>query len=134
MFSTLLAGLPAFFAYLVSGGALLAVFAAIYLRVTPHPELALIRQGNTAAATGFVGALIGYTLPLASAISHSINFFDMLLWAGVGLVVQLLVVAMARKALPTLFSEIERNNLAPALLLAGVSVTAGLVNAASMTY
>ena len=49
--------------------ALLAIFAAIYVRVTPYNEIALIREGNMAASISLSGALIGFVLPLASAIS-----------------------------------------------------------------
>ena len=36
--------------HLLSGVMLLAVFFAIYTKVTPFDEVALIRQGNAAAA------------------------------------------------------------------------------------
>ena len=47
-----LAGLPAFLTYFFLSLALLVVFLAIYLAVTPYSELQLIRQGNAAAAVG----------------------------------------------------------------------------------
>ena len=36
------------------------MFAAVYLKVTPFDELALIRDGNAAATLSFGGALIGF--------------------------------------------------------------------------
>ena len=43
-----------------------AVFIALYMAVTPHHEAALIKQGNAAAAISLGGAVLGFTLPLAS--------------------------------------------------------------------
>ena len=134
MIADLLSGLPLFLIYFLSGMLLLGLFAFLYIHVTPHQELALIRKGNVAAAAGFAGALIGYTLPLASAIAHSVNFADMLLWAGVGLLVQVAVLGTVRLLVPDLFRDMEKGKLAPAILLATLSLAAGLINAASMTY
>jgi putative membrane protein len=131
---TSLSSLPAFFAYFVAGVALLLLFSFVYTMITPHNELPLIRQGNVAAGIGFGGALLGYTLPLASAISHSIGFEDMLAWGAVGLVVQIAVLGIARLAIPGLFRDIEKGKTAPAVLLAVISLSAGMINAAAMTY
>ncbi len=134
MIAELLSGLPSFLTYFLSGVLLLGVFTFLYIHVTPHQELALIRKGNVAVATGFAGALLGYTLPLASAIAHSVSYSDMLLWGGVGLVVQVVVLGVARLMVPDLFRDMEKGKLAPAVLLATLSLAAGLLNAASMTY
>lgn len=134
MLSVSLAGLPNFLAYFASGSLLLIVFAFVYLMMTPHAEMTLIRQGNVAAAIGFLGALLGFTLVLSSAISHSIDIIDMLLWAGIGLLVQLFVLLIVRRVVPDLFHHLEAGNVAVALMLAGVSLAAGMINAASMSY
>jgi putative membrane protein len=134
MIAELLSGLPSFLTYFLSGVLLLGVFTFLYIHVTPHQELALIRKGNVAVAVGFAGALLGYTLPLASAIAHSVSYSDMLLWGGVGLVVQVVVLGVARLMVPDLFRDMEKGKLAPAVLLATLSLAAGLLNAASMTY
>lgn len=134
MIAELLSGLPSFLVYFVSGVLLLGIFTFLYIHVTPHQELALIRKGNVAVATGFAGALIGYSLPLASAIAHSVSFTDMLLWGGVGLLVQVVVLGIARLLVPDLFRAMEKGKLAPAVLLATLSLAAGLINAAAMSY
>ena len=134
MITELLSGLPAFLIYFVSGTLLLGVFTFLYIHVTPHQELKLIRKGNVAVATGFAGALLGYSLPLASAIAHSVSYKDMLLWGGVGLVVQVVVLGIVRLLVPDLFRDMEKGKLAPAMLLATLSLAAGLINAAAMSY
>ena len=53
---------------------------------TPHPEFTLIRQGNVAAAISLGGAIVGYTVPLAKAVSQSESISDLLVWGGVALV------------------------------------------------
>ena len=54
-----LSTLPNFLIYLVSALACLLLFVTVYIRLTPFPEIKLIREGNHAAATAFIGALIG---------------------------------------------------------------------------
>ena len=71
-----LAGLPAFLAYFGLALALLAAYCAIYVQLTPHPEFALIRQNNAAAALAFGGSLLGFCLPLHAAITHSVGLLD----------------------------------------------------------
>ncbi|MBX9593518.1 MAG: DUF350 domain-containing protein, partial [Roseomonas sp.] len=66
---TSLATLPGFLIYFIVGIALLSGAMAVYLRVTPHAELALIRAWNEGAAIGFAGAMIGFALPIASAFA-----------------------------------------------------------------
>ena len=82
------AGFDDFLAYLAVSLALLAAFLAVYVRVTPHREIALIRQGNLAAAFSLSGAVLGFIVPLASAVKHSVSLVDMALWGAVALVVQ----------------------------------------------
>ena len=63
MLPKMLAMLPAFLAYFAVAIALIAVFFLVYVNVTPYDEIALIRQGNTAAAVGLSGALFGFAIP-----------------------------------------------------------------------
>ena len=109
------------------------LFVAIYVTVTPHREFKLIREGNTAAAISLGGALIGYTIPLAKAVSQSQGIADMLLWSGVALVAQLVAYGASRMILPTLSSDVHGGRTASGIFLAVMSVSVGLLNAAAMT-
>ena len=129
-----IAGFPAFLLYFVLALILLALFVAIYTRVTPYREIALIREGNIAASISLSGALIGLVLPLASAIAHSVSPLDMVAWGVIALVVQLIVYAVTGALVPRFREAIEARRAAPATLLAALSVSAGILNAASMTY
>jgi putative membrane protein len=128
------AGFDDFLIYLGIAGALLAVFIAIYVRITPYREITLIREGNMAAAFSLSGTIIGMALPLASAVEFSVNIVDLALWCTIALVVQLLVFVVARIALPNIAQDIPAGKQASGIFLGAISVAAGLLNAAAMTY
>ena len=109
------------------------LFVAIYVTVTPHREFTLIRQGNTAAAISLGGAILGYTVPLAKAVSQSESMGDMLLWSGVALIAQLVAYGATRLILPTLSADVNDGKVASGIFLAAMSVSIGLLNAAAMT-
>jgi len=129
-----LATLPNFLAYLGAAIVLLVAFMAIYLRVTPYDEIALIRNNNVAAAISLSGALLGFAMPIANVIAHSDTLLDLAVWGVIAGVVQLLAWMVARVALPRLKEAIEAGLVAPAIFIAALSVTMGLINAACMTY
>ena len=110
-----------------------AVFLLLYMAVTKHHELTLIKQGNQAAAISLGGAMIGFTLPLASAISHSVDLVDMIIWSVVALIVQLLVLFVVELML-SVSNKIDKGDIAAGTTLASASLAIGLVNAACMTY
>jgi len=127
-----IAGLPVFLEFFFGAVALLLLFAFVYSRVTPYNEIPLIRKGNVAAAIGLGGALLGYCLPLAGAVARSASFEDLLAWGAIALIVQLGVLGVARLLIPGLFDDMNKGRVASAVLLAVISLSAGLLNAASM--
>ena len=129
-----LATLPAFLAYFGLAVAVTAVFVAVYLWVTPHDEMRLIRENKEAASISFVGALLGFIIPVATATAQSVSWLDCLVWSLVALVVQVLVFVAVRLFLPHISEEISNDERAPAIFLAGLSIGVGILNAASMTY
>jgi putative membrane protein len=129
-----LAGLDDFLVYFGLAIAYVALYLAIYLRVTPYREIALIRAGNTAAAASLSGSLIGFVLPLASAVVHSVNLWDMALWAAIALIVQLLVYVAVRALLPGIGRDIPEGKIASGVFLGAASIAAGVLNAASMSW
>jgi len=129
-----LATLPNFLAYLGAAIVLLVAFVAIYLYVTPYDEIALIRANNSAAAISLSGAVLGFALPIANVIAHSDTLIDLAVWGAIAGIVQLLAWGVARLALPQLQQDIAAGRTAPATLIAALSLTVGLLNAACMTY
>jgi putative membrane protein len=132
--SWLVAAFPNFVRYVVVGFALAGLFLWIYALITPWREFALIRVGNSAAAIALVGALLGFCLPLANTIAHSSSLTDVVLWALVALLVQVLVHITLRFTMPYLRQAIEANEMASGITAGGFSLSFGLINAACLTY
>jgi putative membrane protein len=126
--------LPNFALYFVVGLILVAVFLRVYTWVTPYREFDLICAGNTAAAISLGGATIGFILPLASAVAHSLGIVDVLIWGVIAMIVQLLIYVVARFAVPQLAADITAGKPAAAVSLAAASLGIGILNAACMTY
>ncbi len=129
-----LEGLTSFLIYFNTSLVFVFIFCLVYCWLTPYDEIKKIKEGNIAPAISFGGALIGFILPLASAISESEHFIDMLIWAGIAMVVQCTVFQLVRFFFKDLVREIEHNHIAAATLLGFLSIAIGILNAASMTY
>jgi putative membrane protein len=129
-----LGGFDDFLVYFATSLFLVALFLVIYLRVTPYREIALIREGNAAAAASLSGALLGFVLPLASAVAHSVNLLDMAIWGAIALVVQIAAYGVARLVIPGFARGIPAGNVAEGVFVGALSLGIGILNAASMTY
>jgi putative membrane protein len=123
---------PNFVVYFSLGGVLTAIFVVLYANLTPQRDIALIRGGNSAAALALVGALLGFEVPLASVIAHSVAIVDLVVWGIVALIVQLGGFVVTRLVLPHLPQAIEDGNIADAVFLAGISLSLGILTAACM--
>lgn len=129
MFDPVISGLPAFASFFATGIVLLGVFFALYVLITPYNELQLIRAGNEAAAVSLGGAVIGFALPLAVSVAVSHNLYAMIGWGVVAGIVQLLVFAVARIALPRINESIPQGRMASGIFLALLSIAVGVLNA-----
>ena len=129
-----LAGLPAFLVYFCTALVAVVAYLFVYTRVTPHDEFLLIRDNNPAAAIALGLSLVGFVLPLVSAIAHSSNVWDCLIWGVVALIVQVIVYYIVRIPVPNLSQRIAAGELAAAIWLGLASLAAGALNAASMIY
>jgi putative membrane protein len=129
-----LSGLFDFLGYFGASCALLALFCFVYLWATPYHEIRLVRKGKCAPAVSFGGAVFGFVIPMASAITHSISFADMLLWALVALLIQVLVFLALRLSLTGLVHDIADDRMGPAVIVAVFSVAAGILSAACMSW
>jgi putative membrane protein len=129
-----LSGFDDFLLYFGLSILFVALYLAIYVRITPYREIALIREGNAAAAASLSGSLLGFILPLASSVLNSVNPWDMALWAAIALAVQLIVYLVVRMLLPEVGRHIADGKVASGIFLGALSLAAGILNAASMTY
>lgn len=129
-----LTGLPDFLIYFAVATVLVALYLALYTLATMHNEFALIRQNVISAATALGFSLVGFALPLASAIVHANSIVDCLVWGLVALAVQILVYWLVRILMPDLSQRIAAGEMAAALFLGAASLSAGIINAAAMTF
>src|SRR5882724_4243631 len=101
--------------------------------VTAWREFKLIRAGNTSAAIALIGALLGFCLPLANTIAHSVSLVDVVLWSLVALAVQVIVHIVMRLLLPDLKQAIEADRLSAGIMAGGFATCFGLISAACLT-
>ena len=123
-----------FFIYLLVSLVYLAVFVVIYLRVTPYHEMQLIREGNMAASFSLSGSILGFIVPLAAAIQHSVSIADMALWGLVAMLVQVLTYIAVKLAIPSIGDDITANKGSVGFFLGTVSLGVGLLNGACMAW
>ncbi|MGE0735342.1 MAG: DUF350 domain-containing protein [Alphaproteobacteria bacterium] len=129
-----LANVPAFLGYFGATILLLLIFMAVYTAITPHREFALIRQGNVAAMLSLAGAWVGFVLPLASVVTHSVSIPDLVVWGAIAMLVQIVAYFVTRVAVPTLSADITAGKNAVGGLSGTVALSVGILNAACMTY
>jgi putative membrane protein len=129
-----LAGLPAFLVYFCTGLFAVVAYLFVYTRITPHDEFQLIRDNDPAAAIALGLSLLGFVLPVVSAIAHAGNVVDCLIWSVIALTVQIVVFFLVKIPVPNLSTRIASGERAPAIWLGLSSLAAGALNAASMIY
>lgn len=134
MLAPALTKLPDFALFFAVSLALVGLYLVVYTLATSHNEFGLIRQNNVAAALSLGLSLIGFALPLSSAVVHSTTIVDLAVWGVVAIVVQLTVYWLVRLVLPNLSSRIASGELASALFLGAASLAAGVINAAAMSF
>ncbi|MBL8521121.1 MAG: DUF350 domain-containing protein [Betaproteobacteria bacterium] len=127
-------GFDDFLLHLGISGVLLAVFVAVYIRITPYREMALIRENNMAAAFSLSGTILGMVIPLATAVQYSVNPIDMAIWGAIALAIQLIVFILARISLPSIIQDIPAGKTAAGFFLGIISIAGGVLNSACMTY
>jgi putative membrane protein len=130
----LLRAFPHFLGYFCLAVVMLGLFLLTYLWVTPYAELELIRSGNLAAALNLGGAVLGFCLPLASTIAHSVSIPDVAIWALVALVLQIGVHFLSRVIIKDMTRLIESGTVSVGALACCLSLGFGILNAACLTY
>jgi putative membrane protein len=119
--------------HLLAAGLLLFVFFLIYSWATPFDEMTLIRQGNVAAALTLGGAMIGFSMTVASGLEHTDRLVSFLGWSAAAAAIQLLTYVLVTRLLHMSKQQIEGNNVAFGLLLASISISVGAVSAGALS-
>ncbi|MFY8038800.1 MAG: DUF350 domain-containing protein [Bosea sp. (in: a-proteobacteria)] len=134
MLYTSIQGLPDFLLFFGAAMGLTAAYLVLYTLSTTHNEFELIRQNNVAAGASLGLSLMGFAIPLSSAIVNSKTIVDLLVYGVVALVIQIMVYWLVRLLLTNLSQRIANGEVASALFLGAASLAAGLVTAAAMIF
>lgn len=126
-------GFPVLLLHLGVTLALMTAGAMLYALLTPWKEIALIRDGNAAAAVAFGGVLVGLAVPLAVSMSVSTSLRDIALWGAATVVIQLLVFRVVDMVLTGLPQRIEEGEVAAAVLLVAAKLATAVILAAALT-
>ncbi|WP_288757615.1 DUF350 domain-containing protein [uncultured Brevundimonas sp.] len=126
-------GFPVMVMHLVVTLLLLAAGATVYALMTPWKEVALIRDGNPAAALTFAGVLLGLAIPLAVSLSVSTSVRDIAIWGVATLVLQLLCFRVVDLLLTGLPQRIKDGQMSAAIVLVGAKLATAVVLSAALT-
>ncbi|MBN8607770.1 MAG: DUF350 domain-containing protein [Caulobacterales bacterium] len=121
------AGFPDFIIQLGVALGLFITSLIIYVIMTPHKELDLIRAGNPSASLAFGGVVVGLAIPLGSCLAHSFGVWDLLIWGVVTLLIQLLAFRFADMFLRGLPRRIAEGDVAAAVFLMSVKIGLALI-------
>ncbi|MBH69553.1 MAG: hypothetical protein CMM58_14450 [Rhodospirillaceae bacterium] len=127
------AGIPFLLSHFGVTVLMLVIGAFIYIKITSHDEMELIRNGNSAAAISLGGAILGLALPLAFCMANSVNVYDIIIWGVVTLVIQLLTFWIIDFWLRDLSRRIEEGEVGTAMLLVSVKLAVASINAAAIS-
>jgi putative membrane protein len=111
---------------------ILIAAAALYVVLTPHREITLIRDGNTAAAVSLGGVLVGLAIPLAVSLKASTTVVELALWGASTIMVQLLIFRLVDIILRGLPRRIQDGEMAAAAMLVGAKLATALILAAAV--
>lgn len=125
-------GLPVFMIHSAASLVILAIGIAIYIRLTPHDELALIRGGSVAASLSLGGAIVGLSLPIAFSLAASVSLWDLVFWGVVALVLQLVAFRLVDLFLKDLSRRIEAGEMGAAVLLVSFKLATAAINSAAI--
>ncbi|WP_374657033.1 DUF350 domain-containing protein [Phenylobacterium sp.] len=112
--------------------AILFAGVLIYILLTPHREIALIREGNSAAALSLGGVLVGLAIPLSASLAGSTSALEIGMWGAACVALQLLVFRLVDLLLRGLPQRIAEGEVAAAALLVGAKLATALIIASAM--
>ncbi len=106
--------------------------SALYVLMTPHREITLIREGNSAAALSLGGVMLGLAIPLAVSMHASTSVIEIGIWGASTVVVQLLVFRVVDFILRGLPQRIQEGEVSAAALLVGAKLATAVILAAAV--
>ncbi|MDB5492812.1 MAG: putative rane protein [Phenylobacterium sp.] len=113
--------------------AMLFAAAAVYVMLTPHKEITLIREGNAAAALSLGGVLVGLAIPLAVSLKASTTLVELGIWGVSTVAVQLLIFRVVDLVLHGLPKRIQDGEISAATMLVGAKLATALILGAAVS-
>jgi len=120
-------GFPDLIYYLLLVSTIYVVGLTVYVKLTPHKEIALIRDNNIAAAISFSGLVIGLALPLAACLVMKIGLIDVLVWGTVSTLLQLFLFRVSDIIFAGMPQRIIDGEVAAATVLAAFKLAGSIV-------
>jgi len=130
---TIQVGFPVLAAHLALTVGLFILGVFVYVKITPHHEFKLVREGNAAAGLSLSGVVIGMAMPLAFSLAASVNELDILLWGLVVVVLQVLAFIAAHLVLRDLSARIENGEMASAWVLFSFNIALAMFLSAAIS-
>lgn len=128
-----LAGVPVLLMHFLVTIVMLVVGITIYIWVTPHKDLKLVRDGNIAAGISLFGAILGIALPLSVSMSVSINISDIVVWGLLTVMIQLIAFRLVDALLQDLSARIEAGEISASLVLFGFKISVAIITSAAVS-
>ncbi len=125
-------GFPNFLAYTGTAAAMLIIAIAIYIKLTPWRELALVKDENGAAGLALAGAIVGLAIPIAACLASSISLIGLVLWGVVALLLQLVAYRVTDLLLSDLPRRIQEDQAGPAIVLVGAKIGSAILLSAGV--
>jgi len=140
---------PSILNFLIYLAVTIPIFAfgiLVFLYTTPYKEYQLIADGSNtddpqkvaaakAAAHDLGGKILGLTIVLASAVYNSVSLLDLVVWGVLGTIFQVLIFYLFELLTPfRVVSEIPKGNVSVGIFASRLSIAAGLLMAALISY
>lgn len=127
------AGFPYFIIQLAVALGLFVVSLIVYVMLTPHRELDLIRSGNPSASLAFGGVVVGLAIPLGACLSSAASLMDVVIWGVITLLLQILAFRFTDIFLRGLPRRIAEGDVAAAIFLMSVKIGLALIVAGAIS-
>lgn len=126
------AAFPRFLMSTGMAGGMLLVAATVYVLLTPWKELALVREGNTAAGVALGGAIAGLAIPIASTLASSVSLAELAIWGAIALLMQLITYRVVDLLLRDIPGRLTRDEMGAAAVLTAAKLSTALILAAGL--
>ncbi|MCI4643697.1 MAG: DUF350 domain-containing protein [Hyphomonadaceae bacterium] len=125
-------GLPVFLIFTGVAALMLIFSVAVYIKLTPWRELALVKDQNGAAGLALAGAIVGLAIPISACLANSVSLIGFVIWGLVSLLLQLLAYRITDLLLRDLPKRIEEDQAGPAIVLVGAKLASASLLAAGL--